>query len=75
MDEQTRDSLVMWGSAIAGGAGGAWAVTRLGATMGRQFGPWGMVAGALVGAVAAAALSKMLLGNTSALLEAEAEEV
>lgn len=63
MDKSSKNALVIWAATIAGGAGGSWATTKLGARFGLSLGPWGVVAGALIGAVAGAALSKRVLGE------------
>ena len=49
MDKSTKNALLIWAATIAGGAGGSWASTRMGATLGLRLGPWGAVAGALIG--------------------------
>jgi hypothetical protein len=59
MDKNTQNALIVWASTAAGGAGGWWAAARMGASYGLRLGPWGAVAGA----VAAAVLSKKLLGE------------
>lgn len=71
MDTNVRNSLLVAGSAIAGGAGGSWAATRLGAVLGLSLGPWGSAAGAMLGAMASTALAKKLLGEPESLLEAQ----
>jgi hypothetical protein len=59
MDKNTQNALIVWASTAAGGVGGWWAAARLGASYGLRLGPWGAVAGA----VAAAVLSKKMLGE------------
>ncbi len=73
MDKSSKNALVIWAATIAGGAGGSWASTRLGARFGLALGPWGAVVGAVIGAVAGATLSKRLLGEgeSNALPEVE----
>ena len=61
MDKNTQDALVVWAGTLAGGAGGWWTVAKLGARFGMNIGPWGAVAGGLLGALAGASLSKKLL--------------
>lgn len=61
MEKNTQDALVIWASTFAGGAGGWWAVAKLGARFGLKLGPWGAVAGGVVGALAGASLSKKYL--------------
>jgi uncharacterized membrane protein YdjX (TVP38/TMEM64 family) len=71
MDTNIKNSLLLAGSAIAGGAGGSWAATRLGAAFGLSLGPWGSAAGAMLGAMASTALAKRMLGEPQAMLEAQ----
>ena len=52
--------LVIGGSASAGGAVGAWAGAKLGERYGLRAGPWGIVAGALLGTIVGAKLAGML---------------
>ena len=74
MDKSTKNALLIWAATIAGGAGGSWASTRMGATLGLRLGPWGAVAGALIGSVAGATLSKRLLGDVETMPEDELEK-
>ena len=74
MDKSTKNALLIWAATIAGGAGGSWASTRMGATLGLRLGPWGAVAGALIGSVAGATLSKRLLGDVESMPEVELEK-
>jgi hypothetical protein len=46
----------------------------MGATLGLRLGPWGAVAGALIGSVAGATLSKRLLGDVETMPEVELEK-
>ena len=71
MDTNVKNSLLVAGSAIAGGAGGSWVATRLGAALGFTLGPWGSAAGAMLGAMASTALAKKMLGEPQSLLEAQ----
>ena len=72
MDTNIKNSLLLAGTAIAGGMGGSWAATRLGAALGVTLGPWGSAAGAMLGAMASTALAKRFLGDPQSLLEAQA---
>jgi len=74
MDKSTKTALLIWAATIAGGAGGSWATTRAGATLGLRLGPWGAVAGALVGAVAGATLSKRMLDDSDAMAKADLDK-
>ncbi|MEA3410237.1 MAG: hypothetical protein U9R74_01705 [Pseudomonadota bacterium] len=67
--------LVAGACAAAGGAGGSWVSARIGASYGYRLGPWGVVAGAVVGALAGAALASMIPNDPQAALQAEEEEV
>jgi len=75
MDKSSKNALLIWAATIAGGAGGSWATTRMGASLGLRLGPWGAVAGALIGAVAGATLSKRMLGDVDAMPEAKLDKV
>jgi hypothetical protein len=75
MDTSSKNALMIWAATIAGGVGGSWATTRLGASLGLRLGPWGAVAGGLIGAVAGASLSKRLLGEDAPLPEAELDQL
>ncbi len=61
MEKNKQDALVVWAGTLAGGAGGWLAVARLSAKFGMNIGPWGAVAGGLVGALAGATISKKIL--------------
>ena len=69
MDTNIKNSLLVAGSAIAGGWGGSWAATRLGAALGLSMGPGGSAAGAMLGAMASTALAKKLLGEPQPMFE------
>lgn len=75
MDKNLLKALMVGGGAAAGGAGGSWAAARLGATYGYRLGPWGIVAGAVLGALAGAALTKTLAGDDAAAADIAPEEV
>jgi uncharacterized protein YcfJ len=62
MDKTTMNALVVSGSAVAGGVLGRWAGAKLGATYGMRAGPWGVVAGALLGALAGNAINAAMRG-------------
>ena len=72
MDTNIRNSLLLAGTAIAGGMGGSWAATRLGAALGLTLGPWGSAAGAMLGAMASTAVAKRFLGDPQPMIEAQA---
>ena len=72
MDTNVKNSVLVAGSAIAGGMGGSWAATRLGAALGLSLGPWGSAVGAMLGAMASTALTKKLLGEPQPMLEPQA---
>ncbi len=76
MDKNLVKALAVGGSALAGGAAGSWATTKVLATYGYRLGPWGMVAGAVLGALAATALTKGMPGSEAGpvTLDMEAEE-
>ena len=71
MEQSMKNALVIGGTTVAGGWGGSWAVNRLATRFGLSLGPWGAVAGAVIGALAAAALSRRILGGAEAAPEVE----
>jgi len=71
MDKTTMNAMVIGGSAVAGGAVGAWAGAKLGAAYGLRAGPWGVAAGAVAGALAGIAVTSVLGGEASEKLEVE----
>ncbi len=73
MDKNSQDALVIWASTLAGGAAGWWTVAKLGARFGMAIGPWGAVAGGLVGALAGASLSKKYLESSQGALPSGSE--
>ena len=74
MDKSSKNALLIWAATIAGGAGGSWATTKAGASFGLRLGPWGMVAGALLGAMAGATLSKRMLEAGEAMPKVELDK-
>lgn len=57
MQQATQKALIVGGTALAGGAAGKWAASRLATSFGMQLGPWGPVLGVLIGALAGSMLS------------------
>ena len=74
MDQNSKDALVVWAGTALGAAGGWMGSSRLAAAYSVALGPWGKVAGGLLGAVAGAALTKMMMGNEGAMPQIEIEE-
>jgi phage tail tape-measure protein len=70
----TTNTLVIGGSTVAGGALGSWASARLGAAYGLRLGPWGMVAGALVGTLVGMALSRAFTAEPQEAMPLEPNE-
>lgn len=64
MDKTVKNSLIMAGSALAGGYGGSWVAQRLCTAMGCSLGPWGPAIGAVLGAMATTAVTKSMLGDS-----------
>jgi len=52
--------LFIGGTTAVGGATGSWLTTKLALTYGRHLGAWGVVTGAVLGAVGGAALYSMI---------------
>ncbi len=73
MDNNIKNSLLLAGSAVAGGYGGSWAAQRLCDALGCSLGPWGSAIGAMVGAMAGSALAKSMLGDKELVTEFEPE--
>ncbi len=69
MDKNIKNSLIMAGSALAGGYGGSWAAQRLCGALNCSLGPWGPAIGAVLGAMATTAVAKSMLGETDAFPE------
>lgn len=63
MDKNIKNSLILAGSAIAGGYGGSWAAQRLCSALGCSLGPWGPAIGAVLGAMATTAVAKRVVGD------------
>ena len=63
MDKHLKNSLLMAGSALAGGYGGSWAAQRICTALGCNLGPWGSAIGAVLGAMASTALTKSIIGE------------
>ena len=73
MNESSVNTLMIGGTALAGGVAGTWAGAKLGATYGLRLGPWAAVTGAVLGALACAALTNRMGGamEEAAVLEAD----
>ena len=72
MDQNVKNSLVMAGSALAGGYGGSWIAGRLCTAMNCTLGPWGTAIGAVLGAMATTAVAKSMMGDAQAFPEFDA---
>jgi hypothetical protein len=57
MNRRTWNALLIGGSTLAGGVAGSWLTSKATVSMGCNLGPWGVVAGAVLGALIGAALS------------------
>ena len=60
------DSVKRWvlmGSTVVGAVGGGIAAPRVSAALGMSFGPWGVAAGALIGAFAGATVVSLIVGD------------
>ena len=64
MDKTVKNSLIMAGSALAGGSGGSWIAQRVCAAMNCSLGPWGPAIGAVLGAMATTAVTKSMIGDS-----------
>lgn len=75
MDNNIKNSLMLAGSAIAGGYGGSLVAQRLCTALNCSLGPWGSAIGAMLGAMAGTALAKTMMGDTQMIPEFEPESV
>jgi hypothetical protein len=73
MDNNIKNSLVLAGTAIAGGYGGSWIAQRVCTALGCTLGPWGSAIGAMLGAMASTAVAQNMMGDKQALPEFESE--
>ena len=72
MDKNVKNSLVMAGSALAGGYGGSWVAQRLCSALNCSLGPWGTAIGAVLAAMATTAVAKSMIGDTQVLPDFDA---
>jgi len=71
MNQNSKDSLVIWAGTILGATGGWWGSSRLAAAYAVPLGTWGVLAGGLIGAVAGATLTKMIVTDPGAIPQIE----
>jgi len=74
MDQHSKDSLVVWAGTLLGAAGGWWGSARLAAVYAHPLGTLGTLAGGLIGAVAGATLTKMIVSDQGAMPQIEVNE-
>lgn len=74
MDQNSKDSLIVWAGTILGATGGWLGTTRLAAAYAVPIGTWGILAGGLLGAVAGAALTRTVLNDPGAIPQIEVSE-
>ena len=72
MDQNVKNSLIMAGSALAGGYGGSWVAQRICTAVNCNLGPWGPAIGAVLGAMATTAVTKSMIGDSQAFPEFDA---
>ena len=72
MDKMVKNSLIMAGSALAGGYGGSWVAQRLCGALNCSLGPWGPAIGAVLGAMATTAVAKSMLGDSQSFPDFDA---
>lgn len=75
MDKNSKDSLMVWAGTILGATGGWWGATRLAARYAMPLGTWGVLGGGVIGAIAGAALTKMIVGDQGAIPQFEEGEL
>jgi len=73
MDNNIKNSLLLAGTAIAGGYGGSWVAQRVCTALGCTLGPWGSAIGAMLGAMASTAVAQNMMSDKQALPEFETE--
>jgi hypothetical protein len=73
MKKIAANVMVIGGSAIAGGALGAWAGAKLSSSYGSRAVPWGVVVGTMLGAAAGAWLKGAGMGVPPAAEETEGD--
>jgi hypothetical protein len=71
MDQNSKNSLVVWAGTILGAAGGWWGTTRLAATYAVPLGAWSVLGGSALGAIAGAVLTKMIVSDQGAITQIE----
>lgn len=71
MDQNSKDSLMIWAGTILGAAGGWWGATRLAARYAVPLGAWGVLAGGVVGAIAGSVLTKKIVNDPGAMPQFE----
>jgi len=74
MDQNSKDALVVWAGTFLGAAGGWWGTSRLAMAYAHPVGTLGTLAGGLIGAVAGAALTKMIVSDPGAMSQMEIDE-
>ncbi len=74
MDQNSKDALMVWAGTLLGGAGGWYGSSRLAATYAAPLGTWGPLVGGLIGAMAGATLTKMILSDPGAVPQIEIDE-
>ena len=67
MKKRTWNAFLIGGSTLAGGVLGTWATSRATVAFGCHFGPWGVVTGAVMGAL----VGSLLAGGPNSSAEAE----
>ena len=75
MNQNSKEALIVWAGTILGGAGGWMGTVRVASAYGYPLGTWGKVAGGLIGAIAGAALTKMLVSDQGAMPQIGTDEV
>lgn len=75
MDQNSKDSLVVWAGTILGAAGGWWGATRLATTYVFPLGTWGALAGGVVGSIVGATLTKMVVNDPGAIPQFKESEL
>ena len=74
MDQHSKESFVIWAGTALGALGGWCGSARLAAAYAYPLGTLGTLAGGLIGAVAGATLTKMIVSDQGAIPQIEINE-
>jgi outer membrane lipoprotein SlyB len=73
VQQKSKNSLAIWTGTVLGGVGGWIGSSRLASMYTAPLGIWGVIAGSLLGAVAGATLTKLVVDDPGAISYTEME--